>query len=177
MECRFPEGVLEGHCSARRLRKFRLREERGTGRGLNMPRKNDRYRAKVTSPSNRVATLLQPIRADLRSLLRTRRRWKKDRPDRDRRVRQADRLARILRVLELVQSRGRWTTRAIAEEIECSERTVYRDLDVLRFAGIPYYREGDQQFVRVRPDFRFPVMSLCHWALQNQPLMGASKPA
>jgi len=37
---------------------------------------------------------------------------------------------------------------------------VYRDLDVLRFAGIPYYREGDQQFIRVRPDFRFPVMSL-----------------
>lgn len=85
---------------------------------------------------------------------------KKDRPDRDRRVRQADRLARILRVLELIQSRGRWTTRAIAEEIECSERTVYRDLDVLRFAGIPYFREGDQQFVRVRSDFRFPVMTL-----------------
>ena len=85
---------------------------------------------------------------------------KRDRPDRDRRVRQADRLARVLRVLELVQSRGRWTTKAIAEELEYSERTVYRDLDVLRFAGIPYYREGDQQFVRVRPDFRFPVMSL-----------------
>lgn len=85
---------------------------------------------------------------------------KKDHPDRDRRVRQADRLARILRVLELVQSRGRWTTKAIAEEIDCSERTVYRDLDVLRFAGIPYYREGDQQFVRVRPDFKFPVMTL-----------------
>lgn len=85
---------------------------------------------------------------------------KTNHPDRDRRVRQADRLARILRVLELVQSRGRWTTKAIAEEIECSERTVYRDLDVLRFAGIPYYREGDQQFIRVRPDFRFPVMTL-----------------
>ncbi len=85
---------------------------------------------------------------------------KADRPDRDRRVRQADRLARILRVLELIQSRGRWTTRAIAEELECSERTVYRDLDVLRFAGIPYYREGDQQFLRLRPDFRFPPLSL-----------------
>lgn len=85
---------------------------------------------------------------------------KKDRPDRDRRVRQADRLARILRVLELIQSRGRWTTKAIAEEIECSERTVYRDLEVLRFAGIPYFREGDQQFVRVRPDYRFPVLTL-----------------
>uniref|UniRef100_A0A7C2K3C0 Transcriptional regulator n=1 Tax=Schlesneria paludicola TaxID=360056 RepID=A0A7C2K3C0_9PLAN len=85
---------------------------------------------------------------------------KKDRPDRDRRVRQADRIARILKVLELIQSRGRWTTRGIAEEIECSERTVYRDLDVLRFAGIPYYREGDQQFIRVRPDYRFPALSL-----------------
>ena len=85
---------------------------------------------------------------------------KQDRPDRDRRVRQADRLARVLRVLELIQSRGRWTTKAIADEIECSERTVYRDLDVLKFAGIPYYREGDQQFVRVRSDFRFPVMTL-----------------
>lgn len=85
---------------------------------------------------------------------------KQDRPDRDRRVRQADRLARVLRILELIQSRGRWTTRAIAEEIECSERTVYRDLDVLRFAGIPYHREGDQQFIRVRPDFKFPVMTL-----------------
>ena len=85
---------------------------------------------------------------------------KQNRPDRDRRVRQADRLARILKVLELVQSRGRWTSKAIAEEIECSERTIYRDLDVLRFAGIPYYREGDQQFVRVRPDFKFPVIAL-----------------
>lgn len=85
---------------------------------------------------------------------------KQNRPDRDRRVRQADRLARILRVLELVQSRGRWTTKALADEIDCSERTVYRDLDVLKFAGIPYYREGDQQFVRVRPDFKFPVMTL-----------------
>ena len=85
---------------------------------------------------------------------------KRNRSDSDRRVRQADRLARVLRVLELVQSRGRWTTKAIADELECSERTVYRDLDVLRFAGIPYFREGDQQFVRVRPDFRFPVITL-----------------
>lgn len=87
---------------------------------------------------------------------------KTNRPDRDRRVRQADRIARILKVLELIQSRGRWTTKAIAEELKCSERTVYRDLDVLRFAGIPYYREGQQQFIRVREDYRFPVLSLTH---------------
>lgn len=110
------------------------------------------------SKRNKSKSEMKPLKAV--STKRIPKAGKKDRPDRDRRVRQADRLARILRVLELVQSRGRWTTRAIAEEIECSERTVYRDLDVLRFAGIPYYREGDQQFVRVRPDFRFPVMSL-----------------
>lgn len=85
---------------------------------------------------------------------------KRNKPDRDRRIRQADRLARVLRVLELVQCRGRRTTKAIADELECSERTVYRGLDVLKFAGIPYYREGDQQFVRVRSDFRFPVMTI-----------------
>ncbi len=34
---------VEGHRSARRFRKFRLWKERGTGRGLNMARKNDRF--------------------------------------------------------------------------------------------------------------------------------------
>ena len=67
------------------------------------------------------------------------------RPDRDRRVRQAERLASVLKILELIQSRGLWTPKALAEELECSERTVYRYLDVLKFAGVPYYREGPQQ--------------------------------
>lgn len=94
---------------------------------------------------------------------------KTNRPDRDRRVRQADRLARVLRVLELIQSRGRWTRRSIAEELNCSERTVYRDLDVLKFAGVPYYDEGDQHFLRVRPDYRFPAVSL-----NNDEVLGLS---
>jgi len=82
------------------------------------------------------------------------------RPDRDRRVRQAERLACVLKILELIQSRGLWTTKALAEELECSERTVYRLLDVLKYAGVPYYREGPQHFVRVRPDYRFPILNL-----------------
>lgn len=82
------------------------------------------------------------------------------RPDRDRRVRQADRMARVLRVLEFIQTRGRWTTKAIAEELECSERTVYRDLEVLAFAGVPFFKDEPQGFLRVRSDYRFPVMPL-----------------
>ena len=82
------------------------------------------------------------------------------RPDRDRRVRQNARIARVLGVLNLIQSRGRWTAKAIGEELECSERTVYRDLEVLEFSGVPYYRDLVDHTIRVRPDFRFPVLTL-----------------
>lgn len=82
------------------------------------------------------------------------------RPDRDRRVRQNARIARVLGVLNLIQSRGRWTAKAIGEELECSERTVYRDLEVLEFAGVPYYRDLTDHTIRVRSDFRFPVLNL-----------------
>lgn len=82
------------------------------------------------------------------------------RSDRDRRVRQNARIARVLGVLNLIQSRGRWTAKAIGEELECSERTVYRDLEVLEFAGVPYYRDLTDHTIRVRSDFRFPVLSL-----------------
>ena len=82
------------------------------------------------------------------------------RPDRDRRVRQNARIARVLGVLNLIQSRGRWTAKAIADELECSERTVYRDLEVLEFSGVPYYRDLTDHTIRVRSDFRFPVLSL-----------------
>jgi len=99
------------------------------------------------------------------------------RPDRDSRVRQAERLASILRILELVQSRGLWTTKALAEELECSERTVYRYLDVLNYAGVPYYREGDQHFVRVRPDFKFPIITVSEDEALGQALATAATKA
>ena len=82
------------------------------------------------------------------------------RPDRDRRVRQNARIARVLGVLNLIQSRGRWTSKAIAEELECSERTVYRDLEVLEFSGVPYFKDQADHTIRVRPDFRFPILNL-----------------
>jgi len=82
------------------------------------------------------------------------------RPDRDRRVRQSERIARVLGVLNLIQSRGRWNAKAIAEELECSERTVYRDLEVLEFSGVPWYLDESAQCYRVRPDYRFPTLML-----------------
>lgn len=83
----------------------------------------------------------------------------KSRSDAERRLRQADRLSRILRLLQLLLSRGRWTRHDIAAEQECSERTVYRDLQVLQLAGIPFELDASG-FYRVRQDFRFPSFPL-----------------
>jgi predicted DNA-binding transcriptional regulator YafY len=82
------------------------------------------------------------------------------RPDRDRRVRQHDRIARVLGVLNLIQSRARWGARAIANELGVSERTVYRDLEVLEFAGVPWYFDETELCYRLRSDIRFPTLSL-----------------
>ena len=83
------------------------------------------------------------------------------RPDRDRRVRQNERIARVLGVLNLIQSRGRWNLKAIATELGCSNRTIQRDLEVLEFAGVPWYIDTDKYY-RVRPDFQFPTLMLTH---------------
>ncbi len=82
------------------------------------------------------------------------------RPDRDRRVKQSERIARVLHVLYLIQSRGRWNAKSIASELECSERTVYRDLEVLQFSGCPWYYSEEEKCYRVRSDFRFPTLML-----------------
>ena len=95
------------------------------------------------------------------------------RPDRDRRVRQHERMARVLKVLELIQSRGRWNAKAIADELGCSERTVYRDLDVLEFAGVPWHYDETDQCYRVRPDYRFPVFGLTEEEALGQALATA----
>jgi len=96
------------------------------------------------------------------------RREKPQRDDSERRLRQAGRLARILRVLELIQGRGRYSVKDIAAELECSERTVFRDLAVLQMAGVPYYHDREAQCLRVRPGFRFPTLNLAEEELIGQ---------
>ena len=50
----------------------------------------------------------------------------------------ADRLPSLLMIL---QSQGRRTARELAEELEVSERTIYRDIEALSIAGVPVYAE------------------------------------
>jgi predicted DNA-binding transcriptional regulator YafY len=53
----------------------------------------------------------------------------------------AMRADRLLSLLMLLQVRGRMTAQKLAEELEVSERTIYRDIDALGTAGVPVYAE------------------------------------
>lgn len=52
------------------------------------------------------------------------------------------RAARIVQLLLLLQTRGRLTAARLAEELEVSVRTVYRDVEALHAAGVPLYGEA-----------------------------------
>ncbi|TWT60838.1 HTH domain protein [Rubinisphaera italica] len=82
----------------------------------------------------------------------------KERSDADRRVRQCERLARLMQVLHLISGRGRWDASALAEELECSTRTIHRLLQTLSMAGVPWFFDEKTRSYSIRPGYKFPMV-------------------
>ncbi len=82
------------------------------------------------------------------------------RPDSERRLRQTVRLARVLKILEMIQGRARYGPKEIAAQLEVSERTVFRDLNVLELAGVPWSYNKEHHHYWVRPGYLFPALNL-----------------
>jgi predicted DNA-binding transcriptional regulator YafY len=49
---------------------------------------------------------------------------------------------RLIALMLMLYTKGRCTAQELAEQLEVSERTIYRDLDALSTAGIPVYAQS-----------------------------------
>ncbi|MCG9479780.1 MAG: HTH domain-containing protein, partial [Actinomycetia bacterium] len=65
---------------------------------------------------------------------------------------------RLLRIILIICRYSKIKARAIGQELEISTRQVYRDINCLRFAGIPIY--SDREGYSLASDFFMPKISL-----------------
>jgi proteasome accessory factor B len=70
------------------------------------------------------------------------------------------RIYRILRLITLLQSGRSFTPDELAAELEISRRTVFRDLNMLEMARIPYYFDPDCGGYRISEHFFLPPVNL-----------------
>ena len=81
-------------------------------------------------------------------------------PDKTLRDRQATRIGRTIKILRLIQGRGRWNAQSLADELDCTVRTIYRDLDALGYAGVLWQYDKVYQCYRVRNEYCLPTPGL-----------------
>jgi predicted DNA-binding transcriptional regulator YafY len=65
-----------------------------------------------------------------------------------------------MQLILLMQQRKAGNAAALAQALEVTERSIYRDLQVLTDLGIPHYFDEDTQSYRIRQDFFLPPVQL-----------------
>ena len=70
------------------------------------------------------------------------------------------RIYRLLRLITMLQSGRSYTVAQLAAELEVSRRTVFRDLNVLEMARVPYYYDRQRGAYRINQHFFLPPLNL-----------------
>lgn len=70
------------------------------------------------------------------------------------------RIYRVLRLVTMLQSGRNYTVSELARELEVSRRTVFRDLNMLELAHIPYYYDRQRSTYRINDHFFLAPINL-----------------
>jgi predicted DNA-binding transcriptional regulator YafY len=86
--------------------------------------------------------------------------------------------SRLLSILMLLQARGRLSAQALAEELEVSVRTIYRDVDQLSASGVPVWADrGRLGGFQLQPGWRTQLTGLTPAEAQAVFMAGLPGPA